>query len=915
MNNYKELKLKNINEYIFTTTIIIVCMLFIYYTKGLYPFGNNSVVYADMVQQTAPFYYNFFDIMKGDSSIFYDFNTAMGFNTFSTMSGYFLSPFSYIILLFKRENILQAINIVLMGKLICCGLSCNWILKKYFKNIKVYWIVFLSLLYAFSSYNLIMYQIINWLDIVIIFPILIVALKNLLDNKKLIPYIVTLALITLISYQVAFMVILFILFMSAIYMNLYIEKQERKNSVLLLGIGTIVAILIASIKILPAFIQTFDSSRVGGNTVGILKSHTSYMYDRISFLFSGVIICPLILLLISKYKENKKFLILTISALILTLIPVVVDPVNRIWHMGSYSSFPFRYGFIPTLIFIIMAGYYINKYESEPIKKCVIKKMKITIAIILSILFMMSLILIGKNFHSEIQQAVSSLTLYVNLKVFKVLLLAAGITFGVATIIFTMVKGSYNNMFVKLIFMLIITSSILFNLYSYVGIDRMINTIADKYEGMNAMYDYNNNEDDYYRIKDKEQIYTTYTANTPLVTNKKSLAHYTSVTSGNHMAVMKKLGYGSNWTRTYDGGGTIFTDSLFSTRYIIYNRELNGSSYNYIDEVNGMKIYENRFYMPNGIKILKNESLNSILEASSVFEAQNNIYKSISNSDENIIEELTDFNLINLSKSQNEEYSVYEKNDGSKSSYIEFEINSIGKKQIYLNVLRDVDNSKNSPVYDSLKVYVNGDEYNTYFDGVKSNEFPTAINNGLLDLGEYNNETIKVTLEVLKNFDVKELSVGLLDIDKLEDLANLYTDSTSNIVVNKNNINVTVQGNLGENLFITIPFDEGWKCSINREITVIEKTFDNFISIPLIEGENEIELTFKPKGLILGMIISLSIVILIVISTILNKKGVKPKLDIYEKISYYLYKVIYVIATLVVYIIPIIFFLYYWMFT
>ncbi|NMB06991.1 MAG: YfhO family protein, partial [Tissierellia bacterium] len=219
----ENIKLKDIynsiREYIIVTMTTLPIILLIYYVKGLYPFGNNSIIYADMVQQIAPFYYNFFDIIKGSSSIFYDFNTAMGFNMFSTISGYFLSPFSYIVLLFKRENIILAINIVFMAKVIGCGLSCTWIIKKYFSNIKTYWVVFLSLLYAFSSYNLIMYQIINWLDIVIIFPILLVSLKNLLDNRKIILYISTLALVILMSYQVGFMIILFVLFTSAIYMK------------------------------------------------------------------------------------------------------------------------------------------------------------------------------------------------------------------------------------------------------------------------------------------------------------------------------------------------------------------------------------------------------------------------------------------------------------------------------------------------------------------------------------------------------------------------------------------------------------------------------------------------------------------------------------------------------------------------
>ncbi len=899
--------------YIYVAISILLVMGYSFYLKGLYPFGSNSIIYADMIQQTAPFYYKFFDIIKGNSSIFYDFNTSMGFNIFSTISGYFLSPFSYIILLFKRENIILAINIVFMAKIIGCGLSCTWMLKKYFNNIKTYWVIFLSLLYAFSSYNIIMYQIINWLDIVIIFPILLVSLKKLLDDKRITSYTIALTFIILMSYQLGYMIVLCILFTSSVYIKLYLEKKDRKNRIFLLGIGTISSILISFVKVLPSIIQTFESSRIGGNIADILKSNTSYMYDRMSFLFSGVIIYPLIFLLILKYKENKKFLILTLSALMLTLLPIVVDPINRLWHMGSYSSFPFRYGFIPILIFIIMAAYYIDKYESKNFESYNFKKWKFLFEIVLLIISIIILIFIEKKYYTEIQQAISSLTLYVNLKVFKLLLVAGGIILLVSAIIFIVERENYNNIFVKLIFIVLISSYSLFNLYNYIGIESIMNRITEKYNDMNNIYTYEfNNEEQYYRIKDIDQIYTTYTANTPFVTNKKSLAHYTSLTSENHMLVMKKLGYGSNWTRTYDGGGTAFTDSLFNVKYLISNRELNSSIYNYVNEINGIKVYENKFYIPNGIKIIKDNILDDVLEANSVFEAQNNIYKSISNSNENIVQELTDFKLVNLIKEENEGYQTYRKIDESQKAYIEFEIDNLDKKQIYLNVLRDLNNSKNSIVYNSLKIYINGEPYNSYFDGIETNEFPTEINNGLLDLGEYENENVKIYIEVIKNFDVKELSIGLLDIDKLEMLSNKYINITSDIIVNKNKINSTVNGRLGENLFIAIPFDKGFKCKINGNNITMEKTFDNFISIPLIEGENRIELIYTPKGLILGSIISSVTILISIIVMILNNNGIKFRIDTCEIIASYVYKMIYILAILVIYIVPIIFFIYYW---
>ena len=40
----------------------------------------------------------------------------------------------------------------------------------------------------------------------------------------------------------------------------------------------------------------------------------------------------------------------TLVLFVLMLIPVVVEPINKIWHTGSYQAFPGRYGYILVLL-------------------------------------------------------------------------------------------------------------------------------------------------------------------------------------------------------------------------------------------------------------------------------------------------------------------------------------------------------------------------------------------------------------------------------------------------------------------------------------------------------------------------------------------------------------------------------------
>ena len=58
-------------------------------------------------------------------------------------------------------------------------------------------------------------------------------------------------------------------------------------------------------------------------------------------------------------------------------------------------------------------------------------------------------------------------------------------------------------------------------------------------------------------------------------------------------------------------------------------------------------------------------------------------------------------------------------------------------------------------------------------------------------------------------------------------------------------------------LFTSIPFDTGWKAYIDGKETDISSFKDALISIKVPEGTHTVEFKFFPKGLSIGLIISL----------------------------------------------------------
>ena len=101
-------------------------------------------------------------------------------------------------------------------------------------------------------------------------------------------------------------------------------------------------------------------------------------------------------------------------------------------------------------------------------------------------------------------------------------------------------------------------------------------------------------------------------------------------------------------------------------------------------------------------------------------------------------------------------------------------------------------------------------------------------------------------------------------IDGLKRIANNVSYSA-----NKFEFDVKLENNA--NVFMSIPYTNGWKAYVNGEERDIIKTNDAFMSIPLESGEYKIQLKYFTPGLKVGFIISLISIIIFVIIIYKNK--------------------------------------------
>ena len=154
---------------IFCPLVVIAIYAILFSIKNVYPFGEKTISWGDMDQQTIPLLCCFKDVLEGKTSFWLSLQNAGGINFFGVYFFYLSSPFTYLVLFFSKEMMPCAVNVMVILKLATASLTMAIYLKYAVKNANPFVILALSVLYAFSGWAMMYYQILSWLFLLLYF--------------------------------------------------------------------------------------------------------------------------------------------------------------------------------------------------------------------------------------------------------------------------------------------------------------------------------------------------------------------------------------------------------------------------------------------------------------------------------------------------------------------------------------------------------------------------------------------------------------------------------------------------------------------------------------------------------------------------------------------------------------------------
>ena len=863
-------------KYLIPGAIVALILLVVFFFKNIFPFGDDFIAWGDMHSQILALYYNFYDIFYNGKSFLIDFTSGTASNIISNFSYYIVSPFTFIVLLFERVNIPQAVSLIVMLKIVVSAVTCNWFLDKYFTKLNNFYKIFFSILYALSTYSLSLYIITGWIDVMYMFPLILIGLGKLLNEEKSLMLIITLSLSLLFNFYISLMCIIFIFFVILIYF-IFFKIDRRKEKITLVGISVFLSLMISSILLLPTALQILSSARMGFNFTELLTAKTGPIVDKFMFLTSTAAMISCNVLMLKNYKKDKKHIMFFIVLLFLVGISLVIEPINKMWHFGSYVSYPYRYGFILVILLIISSCFYLSKRQ-EP------KKEYPVLLYIVTLICNILIIIVSYRYYVILQQGVDELSFSFNRFAFLIMVILSFLNFIPYLIIF--IFGNKDNKHTKICLMINLILFCLIQSSIYIKIDYDEKRLHSSYDDMN--YIYNLDLEDNYYLK-QENI--NFIQNSGFVVGKPSRDFFTSLTDNNMFLINQKLGYNSHWMSTASRGGNYFLDFLLGNKYLVTDDSINNELYKLKNQKEGLFIYEATLPVSKGQIIKKNKS---IINTNNSFDATNVIYSAVTGKDEYIFDIIDEFKCTNLNFNNNYIDIIDEEAD----AYFETTVVINNKKTVYLEILKSYLNMEQIEAYKTFDVYVN--------DKLIIENYFNEESNSNINLGTFENETIKIKIIVKKDIKISSIKIGVLDYEKL---TSYFKENNNDIDVEyqKNKIKINYIAQEENILFIPTAYLEGMRATNNNEIVQIEKVFDNFLGIRVSPGENNIVVSYITPGLRLGTIISILGIILTVVFIKLKSKILSLK--VINNIFYYSYLVIYSILSLVVYVFPFVIFL------
>ncbi len=862
-------------------TVPAVLMFLMYVCRGIYPFGDSTVLVLDLNGQYVSFYQYLWDCLHGEGSLLYCFSRNLGGEFMGMFDYYVASPFALLIGLFPREWIQESLLIVFLLKTGLCGLTMGFYLHKHSAQRNKLTIITFSTLYALTNYCIIQMHNSMWIDAVLWLPILAYAIEELIKRGRFRLFVFTLAIVLFSNFYIGYMMCIFTFVYCFYYYFAHNQNNENnptgeKNhfvrSVLRVGGWAILAVGIAAFIILSAryslsmgkdefsnpswaITQKFDLFEL------LLKflpsSYDTVRPQGLPFVYCGVLTIMLVPgYFISKNISNRQKIAAALFILFF-IASFATSTLDLIWHGFQKPNWlNYRYSFMLCffLIYLAFRAFENLKFTSRKSLLCITA-------------FIGLVVLILQEMGEFLTESNEKLVV----RPFATVWLSLGLLAAYFIIICLWGRArpiAQQNIAIVLTF-IVCVEVFVSGLVDLNAFDKDVTftkhsrftALSDTFQPITDLIIENDNG--FYRM---EKTYHRKT-NDNYVLNMNGLSTSTSLLNRDTIDFLREMGYASksHWSKYL--GGTPVNDSLLGIKYIISDKDLSHyygepiytkEDYNYdekADVTGNYSVYRN----PYALSVIFGadsdwEDFNSDLY-DNPFDRLNNMVTSLLGEDETV--------AIFVPAIQNGEPELKNATTSNIASHKKYAVTDVDSAGVLTY-------SYTVPLNTELYYYFPSDyprEVKLKANDAGKDGFGGNETQRIVSLGKSAKDDLKLEVRIENtshNLYIKESwtsCVYYIDWAIFEDaMARLAkTQMTFDDTWEDDHLTGTVTTATPNQLMYTsIAFDEGWKITVDGKPVEIIETAGALVAFTIEDaGEHRIELKYMPDEYVLGITVSL----------------------------------------------------------
>lgn len=849
----------------------VILMLLAFLVMGIYPAGENQIAVIDMYHQYVPFLGELQSKLQSGGSLFYTWNGAGGSNFWNLLAYYGASPLNLILVLFPKKFLMEGVTLILLLKIGLAGSTMAvylraivWEKDKRSADISL---VGFATLYALCSYVMAYYWCIMWMDAVALLPLCILGLHKILDGRSGVFYTVCLALVVFINYYMAIMVCIFILFYYPVLYFIKVQGESAGHFFKTTGraVGySLLGVLMSAVMLLPTWMSmqsTYyisadmpEKTELYNDLLDILNQmlpNAELTYrEGLPNLYCGMFVVILLVFYWISRTIPLREKLLNGAFLVFLIFSLNINKLDFIWHGFHFpNQLPYRYTFMICFLLIAMAYQVFQRVDEIRVNHLWI------------------LLAAGGGYYLLAQKILTEHIKDLDLFVYSGL---AWLALYVA-ILLLYKKGRLPKNLLLILTVILLTCEMASNTCTsidQVGTTQRSNYYANEADIAKLVKKTEGTDDRFGRT----EMNDNYILNCPAMYHYKGISQFSSSLNANATALMEHIGVeGAPDKNRFNYNQTDpVTNVMLNIRYLIgKNLPIDDSDFKQIAKSGNSRLYESIYPLSIGymtadtIRTWNYEQENPFMVLDDYVRAvTQNKYTSVFTEIEPV--DVSAAN-IELSSTGDGMWDSTLKNETKKSKTIlTYQAQQTGKQYLFIEA-DDADAITVSQEKKDDKIEIR-------------NDCGSIVNLGEMDSGTEFTVTIEYkegkggsvvshvcTMdEAVWQDAYKMLSASMLDVTD-------YGDSCL-----KGTINVQEDG-----VFVTsVPYEAGWKLKVDGHTREINELIGGaWISTSLSAGEHQIELSFRPPGLIAGLLITLASIGLLIAAEWWRRRRMLRKLQ------------------------------------